>query len=70
MYGNFAAEKRLSHFADPASVCQISDEIRGRHGKSYQALLNHLVGEISKYYLNLSEGENKGKHNNNAGQGR
>jgi NAD+ synthase len=62
MYGNFAAEKRLSHFADPASVCQISDEIRGRHGKSYQALLNHLVGEISKYYLNLSEGENKGKH--------
>ncbi len=42
--------RRFRHFQDPAMVAELIAEIKGRHGCSYEALLDPILNQIADYF--------------------
>jgi len=44
-------KNKLSHFFDHRKLCLVLKEIRLRHRKGYDSLLQHIVGQIRAYFV-------------------
>jgi MFS family permease len=43
-------EPPCRHFRDPAALAAVLDEMRARHGRSYEALADDMVGQLRAYF--------------------